>query len=116
MATKESMPVYGLDKVDSLPDDAPGGRTNMYIGLLAPLTKLEPGDWYQVAYFKTPTGARNAEKAIAKRERPIPSGEWEFQSRKVSNPEGVGQKHSALFARYLGTGNGTTPLEDPQAD
>lgn len=116
MATKESMPEYGLTKLDGeLPPNAPQGRTNMYIGLLLPLTKQEPGDWYQVAQFKTPTGARNAEKAIVKQERPIPTGEWEFQSRKIAAPDGVG-KHSVLYARYLGGGNGSAPLEDPQAD
>lgn len=107
MATKESMPEYGLEKLEGdLPENAPQGRTNMYIGLLTPLTQAEPGDWYRVAAFKTPTGARNAEKAIANRERPIPAGEWEFQSRKVANPDGVGQKHSVLYARFLGNGSG----------
>lgn len=100
-----TMPTYGLEKIESgeLPEDAPQGRNNLYVGLLKPLVELDPGDWYSVAYFKTPTGAKNALNAIEAKERPIPEGNWEFEARKVQNPQDVtGQKHSKLFARYMG--------------
>lgn len=109
------MPNYGLQRVDELPANAPSGRNNMYVGLLKPLTEQEPGDWYQIAQFKTPTGARNAEKAIEEQKRPIPPGDWEFETRRVTNPEDpTGNKHSVLYARYLGSGVATEAFEDAE--
>lgn len=103
-----SMPKYGAEKISGdLPDDAPQGRSNLYIGLLAPIaTEDNVGEWFQVAYFKTPTGASNAKKAIVSGERPIPAGNWEVEARKVTNPDApAGTKHSKLYVRYLGEGD-----------
>lgn len=103
-ATKEQMPSYELKLLDDgaeLPDNAPAGRNNMYVGLLEPL-RVYPNQWAQVAYFKTPTGARNAQKAIMDKKRPIPGGDWDFQVRKVANPDNpTGPKHSVLYAKYI---------------
>ncbi len=104
MAKTEQMPEYNLAKVEGgdLPDNAPSGRANLYLGLFQKIM-TDPGEWYEVAYFKTPTGAKNAAKAIQAGDRPIPEGNWEIETRKISNPEDVaGSKHSKLFARYLG--------------
>lgn len=98
-----SMPSYKLEKVgNELPEQEAGGRSRLYFDLLTKVTE-DPGEWYQVAHFKTPTGATTALKAIQNKDREVPKGEWEFETRKVANPENpAGPRHSKLFARFMG--------------
>lgn len=103
-ASTRNAPTYNLTKVTGLPEEAPGGRgrSSLYFDLLGQITE-DPGEWYEVANFKTPNGAQDVRKALEGGERTIPDGEWEFASRKVVNPQNpAGPKHSKLFARFLG--------------
>lgn len=101
---KRAMPTYPMEKVDALPEDAAnatGGRSNLFLGLLEKVA-TDPGEWYCIASYKTASGAPNALKEIRTGNREVPQGEFEFETRKVANPEGRGPKHSKLFARFLG--------------
>lgn len=102
-----NLPTYGLSKVDSLPDDIPSSRADLYFNLLTDV-QADPGEWYCVATFHTPTGAATVAKELKEGKRNIPKGEWEFQARKVPNEENrLGQKWSKLYARYMGDGTAT---------
>jgi hypothetical protein len=97
-------PTYKLSKVADLPEEAPGGRgrSSLYFDLLGQITS-DPGEWYEVAHFKTPNGAQDVRKALENGDRQVPDGEWEYASRKQVNPDNpAGPKHSKLFARFLG--------------
>lgn len=126
---RANQPVYGLSKVGGgLPEEEPSGgggkgRSELYMNLLLPLTQ-DPGEWYEVAYFKTPQGAGQALKAIQEGtkvkdengnetivRRQIPAGDWEMETRKFTVKDengapvlenGKAVKHSKLFARYMG--------------
>lgn len=97
-----NMPNYGVSVVDELPDNEKGGRSKLYYELLSDVAE-NPGSWCEVAHFQTPTGARSALKALEKGDRVVPDGEWEFEIRKVRNPnDAMGPKHSKLYARLVG--------------
>ncbi len=97
-----NMPAYGVTPVDELPDNEKGGRSKLYYELLTEVAE-NPGAWCEVAHFQTPTGARSALKALKKGERVVPDGEWEFEIRKVRNPDDImAPKHSKLYARLVG--------------
>lgn len=102
---KGNMPIYHLAKVDggSLPDNPRAGRSKLYFDLLEAVAS-DPGEWYEIAYFKTPNGAKQALKALSSGDREIPEGEWEFEVRRVANPDGQPRspKNSKLFARLVG--------------
>lgn len=99
---KGKMPTYGMEKIgDSLPEDTATGRAQLYHDLLVPLTE-DPGEWYQVAEFKTPNGARQAAKELADGKRNVPEGDWEFDTRKVPNPTNPTKRWSRLYARFMG--------------
>jgi len=107
------MPTYvdvsTVEGLDELPDEAPSGRKLQYFNMLSQLAQREPGKFYPVTQFQTPTGARNAVKALAgytnrKGEfvaptTTIPEGEWEFRDRKIAVGAG---KHSILYAKLNG--------------
>lgn len=117
---KGQMPVYGLQKVEAPPEPPPtaarGGRTAVYMTLLAPIVADEDmwGDWFEAAYFKTPTGANGARKGIEKGTTDVPAGKWQLSSVKVARREFVQDDEgndtdevvegfgSALFVKYLG--------------
>jgi hypothetical protein len=100
---KSKMPTYNVQKVQGgLPDNAKSGRADLYFNLLQQVT-ADPGEWYEIAHFTTSSGATNALKAIKNKERKVPDGDWEFETRRVDNPDiPGGQKHSKLFARFMG--------------
>lgn len=132
---RANQPVYGLQKAEGgLPpqeaEDTGGsrGRSDLYLNLLAPLTQ-DMGEWYEIAYFKTPNGAQQALKAIQEgvkvkvtqpdgtetteiQRRAIPAGDWEMETRRfvvkdenggiVTDEKGKPVKHSKLFARFMG--------------
>lgn len=103
-----SMPVYKVQRAELPAEDEPAvnhGRKLMYHGLLNTIVEDEEswGEWFEVATFKTVSGAREAEKAIEKGDRIIPEGEWEFATRKVKNGDNPdGKRWSKLFAQYMG--------------
>lgn len=108
-ATKQTRPrnapTYNLVKVTGdLPEEAPSGRgrSSLYFDILSQITQ-DPGEWYEVAHFQTPNGAQDVRKALTAKDRTVPPGDWEYASRKITNPENpAGSKHSKLFARFLG--------------
>lgn len=109
---KRPMPVYGISEeaLDELPDSPPAAtRDQMFLNLLAPIVQDEDkwGKWFRVATYKTPTGAREAEKAVEKGDRPLPEGQWEHGARRITPELADGEttahnRWSALFFRYLG--------------
>lgn len=126
---RANQPTYGLQKLGGgLPEQedtgsSSRGRSDLYLNLLLPLTQ-DPGEWYEVAYFKTANGAAQALKAIQEGtkvkdengnekviRRAIPAGDWEMETRRfqATNPDGSpviengkAVRHSKLFARYMG--------------
>lgn len=115
-----SMPTYKVERME-LPDEdvraSNQGRKLMYANLLNTVVEDEDswGEWFAVATFKTPGGAREAEKAIEKGERVIPDGEWEFAVRKIANEDNeTGKRWSRLFARYMGEGEITEDAGDDE--
>lgn len=112
-----TLPTYKLgEPLDELPESVVPvgqgrGRSDQYVTLLRPIVADESrhGKWVLGAEFKTPTGAREAEKPIEKGERNMPAGVWETAVVKVNAPE-VGQGETAhvhniwsrLYFRYLG--------------
>lgn len=101
-APRADRPSYGIAKVGGELPEQPKvqrGRSNVYFDLLVQVTS-DPGEWYEIATFKTQGGARLAVKALKEGERQIPDGDWEFDSRRVQGPEG--EKWSKLYARFLG--------------
>lgn len=101
MSTR-AMPTYELEKVEVLPEQVEASRSSFYLRILEHVAK-DAGEWYRIARFQTAAGARNAANALGKGERNIPEGEWEFEARRVSNPDDpIGPKHSELYARFLG--------------
>ena len=132
---RANQPDYGLQKVTTLPDEEPSargggrGRSDLYLHLLQPLTQ-DPGEWYEVALFKTSNGAHQALKAIQEgvkvkdsqgnvtiERRSIPAGDWEMETRRFTvkdeqgNPvldeKGKPVRHSKLFARFMGNPSAT---------
>lgn len=109
---KRPMPIYGISEeaLDELPDAPPAAtRDQMFIGLLTPIVDDESkwGKWFKVATYKTPTGAREAEKAIERAERPLPEGEWNHAARRILPEPAEGEttahnRWSALFFQYMG--------------
>jgi hypothetical protein len=104
---KRPMPTYALSEaLDDLPGEAPRlTRDKMFLGLLQPIVDDEDnwGKWFAVATYKTPTGAREAQKAVEKGERELPDGVWEHAIRKIEPTEPSNHsRFSVLYFRYMG--------------
>lgn len=103
-------PEYAVAAVDAFPEEAPSlrGKQDTYVTLLQPIVDAgKPDQWYEIASFKTPTGAHGACDALEAGERKLPSakGSWEFKAIKVVDPENPdGKRHSKLFARFAPSG------------
>jgi len=109
---KAGMPRYEGTKVEDLPEDlAPqtgtgNGRAYLYFNLMNSGPKQEPGEWFRIATFQTPTGAKDVAKDLTPNgegvtKRPIPDGVWEISGRTIKDPD-TDKLISALYVRYMG--------------
>lgn len=110
-APKAGMPKYEGTKVEDLPEDlAPqtgtgNGRAYLYFNLMNSGPKQEPGEWFRIATFQTPTGAKDVAKDLTPNgegvtKRPIPDGVWEISGRTIRGEDD--KLISALYVRYMG--------------
>lgn len=102
-------PTYAAEKVTELPADLTlprsGPRTDPKLVEALQVAQKDAGEWYCVATFQSANGAKTLLKRIQKKEMNIPSGDWEFEARRVEAPESTSEKPvrwSKVFAKYAG--------------
>lgn len=102
-------PTYAAEKVEELPADLTlprsGPRTSPAFIEALQVAQADAGEWYCVATFQSANGARTALKRIQNKKVSIPSGEWEFEARRVEAPgstEDEPVRWSKLYAKYAG--------------
>lgn len=111
---RTNMPKYGVgEPVAELPTEPERTKGKVYYDLMEQV-KNDPdkqGLWVPIADFQTPTGARDAQKALAGNQakgvaptREIPTGEWEIKAVKLPHPSNPTKRVSRLYVRYLGEG------------
>lgn len=80
------------------PSGSTGGRPPVYFPALETIAAAgQAGTWYELAVFKSPTGARDSLQKMTNGERPIPKGDWEFAKRQDAD-----NGTSALYVRWMG--------------
>lgn len=102
-------PTYAAEKVSELPADLTlprsGPRTDPKLIEALQTAQADAGEWYCVGTFESANGARTALKRIEKKAVTIPSGDWDFEARRVEAPnstEAAPVRWSKLYAKYLG--------------
>lgn len=111
---RTNMPTYGVGAaVAELPAEPERVRGKVYFDLLTEVVgdKEKHGLWVPIATFQTPTGARDAQKALVKGAkgeeggRDVPKGDWEFKAVKLPNPDNPTKRISKLYVKYHGDGS-----------
>lgn len=94
-------PNFTLTEVDELPPHPKNnrGRDPMYLEALQVIQAMtaKHGKWFEVARYKSRSGASDSWRAIRNGDRAVPPGQWEFETRIFEGGNG-----SALYARFLG--------------